>query len=1029
MDEFRQIPIENDGKNAGYGEHIRSYDNDNPRYIKEDALSEQEETFRVKESFSEPESSYSARREEPSVDLSSAASTSSAASAASAVGGSIGALAGVVATTVVAAVIVVAAFISTLTINLSLVMSDMYSLVFEVEMHGAQEEDFNNPDNKIYAVLTADDGTRREQEIKIDTSHLTFDALAPGKEYTIAIKNSEKTFTEKSYFTATKPVEKGEVLTSMLDSVVLVSVKDVKLGKNEYYTITVKDAQGNVVYSKDGVDPNAEYSFTMSEPKSLFVSVAVNGKAFALSEIEYAPEPSVDPDPTVDPDPSIDPNPTVDPTDPAHEHTYGSLISATAATCETNGVKAHYYCEGCGTYFDEDKNEVTEESLAIGSSGHNYAWVETSDANCENAGTEAHYYCDKCGKYFNILKKEVSAADLTIRPYNHYYGSLIQGTPANCDEDGQMDYYRCDRCGKCFDADKNETTEDALVISALGHELGSLIERVKATSPTEANGVLPHYACSRCGNNIAEDGKTKIFELNYRLTYNNPSWEWTYDSAGVPVSATATFTEVHGDDDVILDANILRRIVSYADCENPGYAFCTADVTLYEQNYYTYESDQSESFVTDSPLGHLFGTPEFIWTQTDGSYSATAVFTCSRDVSHVEQVEAEVTFSAGLYNATAEFDGDLYYDQFDPNVNLEFGSDSRSVYITPTRYGRSSGETLPAESDLTPLVTSENAEIRLSGNYSGDVSPINVYRTDDGKEASNVYLSFSDLTASTYYGTGIVRVNSTGELNIHISFKGTVELSSEEGAVFYSEGGQVNVYLYLADEEQSQLVSWVFDDEYGGSLFDCSKGEIRVYMAHLNDATSEIEWIELTSNYMKKKTTPRGSGIVSVGSYYVTLYSDGYSYDKEYSFENTSSNRYEISGNRTGDNPLIIDTRKLSGESSGSSKVTYYLTFKDLTLTASSWASALAIKIECDIDIYIVNDGSTSIYGYNHPAFSIQPTDGSGHTINIYVESENGVDSFSYGRQDGTSSPTLYNTPSGCTVNFYINNVMVGENG
>ena len=57
------------------------------------------------------------------------------------------------------------------------------------------------------------------------------------------------------------------------------------------------------------------------------------------------------------------------------------LIAVKPATCSTTGMNAHYTCEGCGKYFDEDKNETTETALTIPATGdHNYgAWVSNDN--------------------------------------------------------------------------------------------------------------------------------------------------------------------------------------------------------------------------------------------------------------------------------------------------------------------------------------------------------------------------------------------------------------------------------------------------------------------------------------------------------------------------------------------------------------------------------------------------------------------------------------------------------------------------
>ena len=190
-----------------------------------------------------------------------------------------------------AAVIVAAVFISTLTIKLSLVMADIGSLVFEVEMTGAQEEDFKDP---IVAVLTGENGFYQEQEISPDRTNLSFDGLEAGKEYLITVKNAEKVFFENIYFTASEPKDKGSIVSYMEGTDVFVTVEHVDLDRNECYTLIAKDAQGNIVFRKDGIETFKQYVFTVDQPKDLYFSLIVNGNTYAVSKIELPPAPDYD---------------------------------------------------------------------------------------------------------------------------------------------------------------------------------------------------------------------------------------------------------------------------------------------------------------------------------------------------------------------------------------------------------------------------------------------------------------------------------------------------------------------------------------------------------------------------------------------------------------------------------------------------------------------------------------------------------------------------------------------------------------
>ena len=157
----------------------------------------------------------------------------------------------------------------------------------------------------------------------------------------------------------------------------------------------------------------------------------------------------------------------------------------------------------------------------------------------------------------------------------------------------------------------------------------------------------------------------------------------------------------------------------------------------------------------------------------------------------------------------------------------------------------------------------------------------------------------------------------------------------------------------------------------------------------------------------------------------ITLYADGYTFgDMTNTGYSSDSTRYEIFGSGSGDSPLVIDTRTAQGESAAS-KVTFYLTFDNLSLTAEDWASALVVYNFCDVVIYITNIGTTSIEAYNHPAFSIQGDYGC--TVDIFVTSENGFSGFECGRRDG-DYPSLYNGDD-FPVHFEMNGTQVDENG
>ena len=1097
-----------------------SFANDDPHCYQESLRSEEGETFRVSESFDAPkenrvESTSFSEKEAASSSsdpssLSSAASsaTSSVASAASSIGSSIGAMAGMVASAVATVAIVVAVFVSTLVINLSLAMADMHSLTFEIEMQGAQEEDFENP---IWAILTGEDGVYLEQPVTQDTVMLTFEGLNPGKEYLIRIKNSEKVFVKKTYFTATKPIDKGSIVLTRENNEYCLTVKGAKLSKGEYYTLLVKDAQGKTVFSKDDVKTDAEYRFTLSEPKSLFTSFTVNGKTFALCENLYTPEDA--------------PSPA-----PSHKHDYGTLIAATLAQCETEGMMAHYYCEGCGKFFDEDKKEVSEESLVIAklghdygshvetiyptcdedgmeghfqcgrclkyfnssgettkealtikATGHEYVWFPGIASTCTETGMDDHYQCSKCQKYFNILKREISEESLILSARGHNLSALNPEDPAECEKEGKAAYSSCYNCGALFDKNNNlvEKAED-LVIPALGHDFGTLIPRTSATSVTQANGVLPHYHCSRCSRDY-DESKTKVLgnDVYYRLTYENPTWEWFYNEDGVPVSATATFVEVHGDlsrqCEVMTGDHLVNRVV-YPTCETSGYWFCTANVELYVNEEYagsydTYEADYSEHYDVMPPLGHDLELQAGTLTcETSGTVDH---FKCSRCNKLFDLEENEVLYEEELLSAPTGHSIDLFIheqpsdcEQEGLSAHYECSKCHELFIFENDEYVKTTKAelTIPALADMLVLNSSVISSsttygqeyvgrkvIFMTADRSAAVSfdEPNHTSTDTHNHTKftilyvnsypSIVLTYSDGEETYYLNTtelgGIVNYNLLERDGSYdqIKFKtGTNKL--------YVSKDLVDYYFVYDDESESIVltsnVSEISEDKYVYMyvLPTHDYGELIAENADDNGLLAHYK-CSLCGKYFDSDKNETSLGALhiqpnlSLSSDRIVIYADGYKQGVGDFIPNESAmdKPYLISGGMTGDTPLTIRTDEYSG--ARKEKVTFYLEFTDANILGSAWCSALVVHPYCDVDIFITNNGITTISGYNHPAFSIQGNPVPGYSVNIYVTSNNGFETFKCGRQDGSSTDTLYNTTYKYNDVVYPVNVTFRMNG
>lgn len=196
------------------------------------------------------------------------------------------------------------------------------------------------------------------------------------------------------------------------------------------------------------------------------------------------------------------------------DHTFGTLIKEQPATCIAGGMKAHYKCTVCGKYFDENKNETTEEALKTSVSpyyGHNFGrWVEEQYATCQAPGRKGYKHCSICNKDYDASNKEITDFVIPINPDGHVLGDLVAEVPATCKEHGVKAHRDCNLCGKHCDPITRKEIADLTIPATNNHTYSKLIPEVPAT--TTEFGVKEHKDCSVCGKHFDKDGN-EITEL------------------------------------------------------------------------------------------------------------------------------------------------------------------------------------------------------------------------------------------------------------------------------------------------------------------------------------------------------------------------------------------------------------------------------------------------------------------------------------------------------------------------------------
>ena len=199
--------------------------------------------------------------------------------------------------------------------------------------------------------------------------------------------------------------------------------------------------------------------------------------------------------------------------------TYGNLdnpnekhnlkfVAENPATCVAGGMKAHYTCEECGKFFDEDKNETTEEALKTPISpyyGHNFGfWVEEEYATCQAPGRKGYKHCRICNKDYDASNKEITDWVIPVNPDGHQLGDLVAEVPATCKDTGVKGHRDCNLCGKHCDPITRKEIADLTIPTTNNHTFGGWTDEVAPT--TTEFGTKGHKDCTVCGRHFDKDG-------------------------------------------------------------------------------------------------------------------------------------------------------------------------------------------------------------------------------------------------------------------------------------------------------------------------------------------------------------------------------------------------------------------------------------------------------------------------------------------------------------------------------------------
>lgn len=173
-------------------------------------------------------------------------------------------------------------------------------------------------------------------------------------------------------------------------------------------------------------------------------------------------------------------------------------IADKAATCETDGVKAHNECKNCGEWYaanvkdsDIKAKPINKDDYIIPATGHKPVVKDAIAATCDKEGKASALVCDVCGKEFRggeIIKA------------NGHELEPVEAKAAKCEEAGNIAHQKCEVCGKLFSMDAKGLPTDkpitlaSVTIPATGHKWNKEYE----VAPTCTQNGYINETCENC---------------------------------------------------------------------------------------------------------------------------------------------------------------------------------------------------------------------------------------------------------------------------------------------------------------------------------------------------------------------------------------------------------------------------------------------------------------------------------------------------------------------------------------------------
>ncbi len=277
--------------------------------------------------------------------------------------------------------------------------------------------------------------------------------------------------------------------------------------------------------------------------------------------------------------------------DPKHQ--YGELVAQKDATCTAPGMKAHFFCDVCDTYFDENKVETTKDALTIGidSNAHAFGtWTSTGNNThtrvCANDHT--HVETEACDGGNDATCTQKSVCDTCNTAYgdygDHNYGNWTSNgndthTRVCANDNSHVETLPCSGGNNATCAQKSVCDTCNTAYGNYGdHSYGTLINEKPATC-TQA-GEKAHYTCSVCQKNFDKQENELISLVIPAPGHNGYETDYKCDACStvVPPKADSVLT--------IEQANALGKAYTTEETYTTDKYYVTGVITDVYQTWY-----------------------------------------------------------------------------------------------------------------------------------------------------------------------------------------------------------------------------------------------------------------------------------------------------------------------------------------------------------------------------------------------------------------------------------------------------------